>query len=470
MRGNDSSFCSSVEASYECNAFFVLCNLQIKAIIQPGLGLYTIVMAQRILRVSSRFMLDCHKTILYDATEDASSSRPMTIAEDQSWEDIEDSLDESSTASSRDSSDERSVTIISCYGHSLEDFDATIGASSSEQAQPIIVVEAQSTENIEATIKESSTELPVTENDEHSLEQSEAQSEAMRNNKARRVRTVDGKSHASNNGEEPIDFVTVFAAITVLLIGMIGAFLAPAISIDFKAVWGIIGTGHTFAQAVKDLPVFRVITEILLQSRVVLDSVSDYIGLGFLLIMVITVAAAFPVMEVIERLRKLKHQPRQIAEIDESSSESLGAAIVRTASIGLEKAKTELHRIHSNWSTRREGCGKSGDIDLRPLYGVKGWQHMHVYISAFVAACWQLGAVAAYTIHLYCYFAEMIFKSLERLGLVESSTTECFYVQVTKKSTVAIICTGFVVLLISFLLQGASHYRDVTARYKTSFQ
>jgi len=362
-------------------------------------------MAQRILRVTSRFMLDCHQRILSAAVHDSSGRRLTLIATaSSSWEyeDEEDPLSDSRSSSSNGTEQQG-------LSRKLEMGD------------------------------EESRLTPQTET-----------------------------SQSRQTGRH-INFLTVFAGVTVLLIGIIGAFLAPAISIDTKAVWLIVGSGRTYEQAVSGLPVFQVITEILLQSRVALNSVSDYIGLGFLLFLVVAVATAFPVMKGVANFRKWNRRRRMELANNSTLSgrSSLRASLVRTASTSLELVKSRFRRLRYKWRLWNERRGQNNaatsQMILLPLYRRKAWRHMEVFLSAFVIACWQLGAVAAYTLHLYCYFMEMIYKSFENLGLVQSSSAQCFLIQLSAPSTVAILCVGFFVLLGSFIFQALSHYNKIIA-------
>lgn len=362
-------------------------------------------MAQRILRVTSRFMLDCHQRILSSAVRD-SSERGLTLiaTASSSWDYFDNDEDLSDSRSSSSSGTEQQG-----LSPKLEREDEEAGSTSS-------------------------TEM----------------------------------SQSRQTGRR-INFLTVFAGVTVLLIGVIGAFLAPAISIDTKAVWLIVGSGRTYEQAVSGLPVFRVVTEILLQSRVALDSIRDYVGLGFLLFLVVAVATAYPVMKGVSNFRKWNRRRRtEIAYISMSSGRSsLRASLVRTASTSLEHVRSRFRLWRYKWrlwsERRHRNNTATSEMILLPLYRLKAWRHMEVFLSAFVIACWQLGAVAAYTLHLYCYLMEMIYKSFENLGLVQSSSAQCFRIQLSAPSTVAILCVGFFVLLGSFIFQAVSHYNKIIA-------
>ena len=260
-----------------------------------------------------------------------------------------------------------------------------------------------------------------------------------------------------------INFLIVFAGTTVLLVGIIGIFFAPAISIDTKAVWLIVGSGKTYSEAVSSLPVFQVITEILLQSRVALDSVADYVGLGFLLVLVVAAAIAFPLINAVANFRKWNCQRRSLRSCGSRSS-SLRRTVTRAAVESLARIKSRYRLMPANWRLRIAGGQRSdtaNEMVLFSFYTVKAWRQMEVYLSAFVVACWQLGAVAAYTIHLYCYFMEMLYNSFENLGLVQSTSAQCFRIQLAEPSTVAIVWVGFLVLLGSFVLPAKSHYNRI---------
>ena len=89
---------------------------------------------------------------------------------------------------------------------------------------------------------------------------------------------------------------------------------------------------------------------------------------------------------------------------------------------------------------------------------------MDVYILSFIIALWQLGAVSAYAIHLYCSLLEKLFSGLAYAGLAEASEAQCFRTQASLPLTIFIICASFVFLLVSFYLQASAHYKSNTRR------
>ena len=85
---------------------------------------------------------------------------------------------------------------------------------------------------------------------------------------------------------------------------------------------------------------------------------------------------------------------------------------------------------------------------------------MDVYIISFIIAIWQLGAVSAYVIHLYCSLLEKLFSGLAVVGLAEPSEAQCFRTQASLPLTIFIICASFTFLLVSFYFQASAHYKS----------
>lgn len=362
-------------------------------------------MAQRILRITSRFMIECHERIIAAAATHSSERRvPFVATASSSWE--------------------------------FSDFDVGDAPNSRSSS-------------------ESGNEEPACKVELEEDRVSQLVSTARAQPRQRKCQ---------------INFLTVFAGMTVVLIGMIGAFLAPAVSIDTKAVWQIVGSGRTYAEAVSDMAVFEVITEILLQSRVALNTVTDYIGLGFLLFLVVVIGTAFPVMKAVVKFRRWigRRRSERVDPINSKRSAggrvSLRTSLVRTASMSFKNIKSVCKRLHDRWRlqmARSQSSEVGNAMELLPFYRIKAWRQMGVYLSAFVIACWQLGAVAAYTIHLYCYFMEMIFKSLENLGLLQKTSAQCFRNQLMEPSTMAVLCVGFLVLLGSSSFAAKTQYNKI---------
>jgi hypothetical protein len=233
----------------------------------------------------------------------------------------------------------------------------------------------------------------------------------------------------------------------VVILIIIACVFAPAISIDTKVVWGLLGSGKSFEEAVKEYGMFWIISRILVQSRFVLDSVEDYVGLGFLLALVIITSFAAPVMKAFSLFRQWVHQRQR--QLKQKATKPKKRKDI-SASFGT-KVSVALRR----WF---RGRSEEKDNDLLPACRLKAWEDLEVYIVAFVVACWQLGAVAGYAIHLYCYILKKVYDLVVYLGLMEKTSPQCFRVQASSPTFVMIMFMSFFLLLASFLLQAVSQY------------
>ena len=392
----------------------------LRLIVVPGISVYSLLMAQRLSRVSSRYLLDCQHQIVDSANSERSQRmRCPKLSRTESWYG-EDEDEDGHIKSQR-------------IGNAGQFEDDCTGVDSRKS---------------ESTLG-------------HGIEDEEGQNgnRAERAGNGLSQKHVDqfGKRLTANGGT----IAVAFAGLTVIILGVIGIVLGPAIYLDTTTVWGILESGSTFEQAVTNYSVFRVVTSILLQASFVLDSVSDYVGLGLLLTLAIISAIAFPsikaVLFCLRWHRQRKNQANTVTGAREDkriSAVLISAVMLPISSFGrwLDKRKSQV----------KTPCSERGE-DLTPAYRVKAWQHLEVYIIAFVIACWQLGAVAAYAIHSYCYILERLYDTLVYLGVYEKTSAQCFRVQASSPSTLLILCSAFLVLLASFLVQAISQYRRVMA-------
>lgn len=381
-----------------------------KLIVTPGVGFYCIIIGQRITRVTSRYLLNCHDEIMESATRELKRSEEWLMrasgrtSETFLIEDDEESMSE--LARSSHQNDEQFQQEIS---------EDTSGSDSVSYSSGSV--------NRDRTVEES----------------------------ARPVEDAD------RSVRRPV--AVLFIAITVVILIIIACVYVPSISIDTKVVWGLLGTGKTFEEAVREYGMFWMISRILVQSRFVLDSTEDYVGLGFLLALVIVTSLIAPVMKGIERLCQWRQQRQR------RSRASPNVRPVRTkqkASVSFRtRVVTAIRRwIHGNQSLHK-------DNDLLPACKLRAWEDLEVYIIAFIVACWQLGAVAGYAIHIYCFILGQVYNIVVYLGLMERTSPQCYRVQTSSWTFVMIVFMSFFVLLASFLLQAASQYRktmDQTAK------
>ena len=104
----------------------------------------------------------------------------------------------------------------------------------------------------------------------------------------------------------------IFGAITIVIVFVIGCVLAPAIAFDISSIGGIsLESDNTFEEAVSEYGVFLVISGILLHARFVLKTKADYIGLGLLLFAAgVTVSLTF-MMKAYRFIRRKIRERRQ---------------------------------------------------------------------------------------------------------------------------------------------------------------
>ena len=213
------------------------------------------------------------------------------------------------------------------------------------------------------------------------------------------------------------------AVVTAIILFIIGCTLAPSLSTDAKGVLGVaLESGRTFADAVNDFNLFRVVSVVLLKTRFVLQSTSDYVGLGILLGLAGISMVAFPIMQGWKALKE--------------------------------------------WRIKREG-GSTTPLPVTKFKAVipgfmnrlKVWNHMEVFVISFCIACWQLCAAVSYLIHNYCDLLRRLYEALGYIGLVERTTANCFPVQASDPFTLLLLIGSFFLLLVSFILQAYEQFK-----------
>jgi hypothetical protein len=213
------------------------------------------------------------------------------------------------------------------------------------------------------------------------------------------------------------------AGITVLLLLIIAIILAPSVSLQVDNILSIaLESGRTYEDVVNEFNVFRLMSLVVVNARFVLDSKWDYVGLGISLFLGIVTSALFPAIQAYAKLRQWRKQRNCSGRADMAITPPK-----RESSIGFP-------------------------------YRLRALKHMEVYIISFVIASWQLGAVIAYVIHNYCVLMGSLFDALAYIGLVEKTDAQCFRVQASAASTVLIFVGSFVLLLTSFVLQARAQY------------
>ncbi|KAG7337284.1 hypothetical protein IV203_026828 [Nitzschia inconspicua] len=209
----------------------------LKAVVVPKAGCYCLLIAQRMSRVSSRFLLEYHDIAVSRATTERLETKG-----------------------------EMSVSQIHLSPSSIPEVDEDIQGTGSSSFEACL--------EGDESILEGQRDEQSSEEDIH--QESFAQST---------------KTASSNDSSFVIlkDYRwgywgAVFGFIAIVLIFAIGCIFAPAIAFDLSTITGLaMESEKTFQEAVSEYGVFVVVSGILIRAQFVLNNKVDYIGLGLLL-------------------------------------------------------------------------------------------------------------------------------------------------------------------------------------------
>jgi hypothetical protein len=229
----------------------------LKAIVIPKAGCYCLLMAQRLSRVSSRFLLEQHENVVTRATQErVGMEGSLSISQIHLGKCLEDSIETESCLIQGNLSSQSS-------GQSLND------------------------------------KVPC---DETSLTESRVKRPSL-------ARTNSGTSSTSLSTLANYQWGywgVVFGFVAIVLIFAIGCIFAPAIAFDLSSIAGLaVESGKTFEEAVSEYGVFIVVSGILVEAKFVLASKVDYIGLGLLLA---AVGISISLMFIIQTYHFVKHK------------------------------------------------------------------------------------------------------------------------------------------------------------------
>lgn len=437
-----------------------------RVIIVPCAGFYCIVIAQRLTRISSAYLLNWHEQII----STSSSSRELKQADT--------SFDTFGTAETQDGCFESPPSNPEKEHFADEEIESNERAQSSRLVHRDFPVATSDTEpsasvaeriaRFENNRREENNEprpycrirldeslvtelAPVPEPNMSDCETLESASSTPRKRHIRRV-------------------AIGMTGLTVLILAVVGMLMAPSVSIDAKTLWGIFESGKTFVEAVSEHHLFRIICSILVEARFVLDSRKAIAGLGVLLGLAFVSAVAFPILKCVEFARKCYKRrqadvfTREAVESDSIEAEESPSFIRRSCDSLMGLLKRAPSVVASWCRDQPYDPGDDSDMDLLPAYRMKAWRHLEVYVFAFVVAIWQLGAVSAYVLHQYCTILEMSFDTLVFLGLVQDTSTQCFREQASSPSVLLILASAFVTLMVSFLSEAIGQYKKIVAK------
>jgi len=212
-----------------------------------------------------------------------------------------------------------------------------------------------------------------------------------------------------------------FGATTIIIVFIIGAILAPSISLDASSVAALaIESKKSYEEIVESYGVFLVICGVLVKARFVFDNKANYVGLGLLLFAGIACVGAVFVMKMYQFVKN-KLRQRHLAT---STSLSL------------------VHRV----------SGISNYIRLTK------WKHMGIYFVSVASGIWQLGVISSYSIYFYCEVLSRMFTLMTFMGLAEelSAEPQCYNTQATLSQNLGIILGSFGILSATFLVQASN--------------
>jgi hypothetical protein len=241
-----------------------------KAIVVPQAGFYCIIIAQRMSRVTSRFLLEYHETIVNEANRFRQESEA-----------------------------DLSVSQI------LFQESAETGSNMDINLPSICPTERDATTDAVFRI---SNEL------EDSQHERNMNGNAGVRSSLSRVRTETSRSTLSSLKDYRWGhWGAILGFISIILIFTIGCIFAPSIAFDLSSIGGLtIESGKTFDDAVSEYGVFVVISGILVRASFVLDSKVDYIGLGLLLAAVaVSISLIFIVQSYQFIKRKLQERRKR---------------------------------------------------------------------------------------------------------------------------------------------------------------
>jgi hypothetical protein len=231
----------------------------LKAIVIPKAGCYCLLIAQRMSRVSSRFLLEYHERVV-----------AITTCERLEKE------------------GDMSVSQINFSTSSIPEIDEEIMVAPDNSCGPSAEPRGHC---LEETFRDNGS------SDESIHQESLAQT----------TRTASSDSSLSILKDYRWGYWgVVFGLIAIVLIFAIGCIFAPAIAFDLSNITGLaVESEKTFEEAASEYGVFVVVSGILVQAKFVLNNKIDYIGLGLLLF---AVGISFSLLFMIQAYQFVKRK------------------------------------------------------------------------------------------------------------------------------------------------------------------
>jgi len=174
----------------------------------------------------------------------------------------------------------------------------------------------------------------------------------------------------------------------------------PAFSIDILGLIGVaVESGQRFEDASTQYSVFTVV-QLLMEEAQFLDTLSDYIGLGSLSLLLVFSVLLVPIVQGVTLLYQ--------------------------------------------WSKPTTSRGKARIAIFIEI--LQAWQYAEVYLIAIFVASWQLGPVSQFMVNSYCDSLKDTFAQLVYYGILKEEDAQCFSVQSSIEDGSFILAAGAVLL------------------------
>ena len=238
--------------------------------------------------------------------------------------------------------------------------------------------------------------------------------------------TIEERRYISICGKKIIvgAFGIYLGVFTIFLVLIVGLIIIPAVAIDLSSIMELfLESGTTYDQAISEFGVYSFICAILLQASMVLESSSDYVAVGLLLLVGILITFFMVFLSTIRWIRDIYTKGwRQIYPLF------------------FEKDSSVLTKLPAY---------------LR-LYAYK---YFTIYVIAYVIGIFQLGTVTIYVIHYFCSILDGIYGALAFIGFIPETSGQCWGAQMSHMHNIVVFFGCFFYLTFIFITQLTIQYR-----------
>jgi len=270
-----------------------------------------------------------------------------------------------------------------------------------------------------------------------------------------------------------------FGTITVISIFVIGAALAPSVSIDVSDVWtATLESGKTFEEVVDEYGVFYLASTVLLKARFATNETRDYIGLGLLIgVALLSVSITFAIKLwyfLKERLGWDRRDRGYDSDSDDSDSTTSSSWSYDRSCLSAARSwcrnVCDWRRHDDSDSIDGDGARSIGDQTTPTYLHFNKYKHVEVFAIAVTIGVWQLGSVSSYAVHTYCVLLERLYTILSSVGLVADTSANCFRVQASDPGFLSVIMAAFLGLMAAFAFGVRGQVQKNIHDAKTSLQ